>query len=75
MVVTLELPMNCASNSVRLMTIFRINPIAAIYLAALALSACATPRAWRPNGTAMPQASAGITNVRFLVARIVCLPG
>ena len=70
MVVILELPMNCARSSVRVMTIFRIVPIAAIYLAALALSACATPSRLAPEpAPAMPQASAGITNVRFLVAR------
>ncbi len=52
------------------MTIFRIVPIAAIYLAALALSACATPSRLAPEpAPAMPRASAGITNVRFLVAR------
>ena len=49
MVVILELPMNCARSSVRVMTIFRIVPIAAIYLAALALSACATPSRLAPE--------------------------
>jgi hypothetical protein len=49
---------------------FRNVPIAFVYLAAIALSACATPARLAPEPAhAMPEASAGIANVRFLVAR------
>ena len=52
------------------MSIFRNGPLAIICLAALALSACATPTRLAPEPAySMPQASAGIPNVRFLVAR------
>jgi|tagenome__1003787_1003787.scaffolds.fasta_scaffold20826188_2 hypothetical protein len=49
---------------------FRNGHTAIISCAALALSACATPARLAPEAaSSMPEASAGIANVRFLVAR------
>ena len=52
------------------MSSFRSRPIAAMTFVAFALSACATPQRLAPEPTAsMADANAGISNVRFLVAR------